>query len=114
MSYPDEPGAVRSVFRPDGDVPGLAIGGTMARFVATGAVTAWTDAGPGDFLHVPVGGVHAFANDSGSSASMLILFCPGMPRESYFEELAERIASGRDLGPDERAAFLARHDQYMV
>jgi quercetin dioxygenase-like cupin family protein len=88
-------------------------------YILSGAVrlydgAGWTEAGAGDFLHVPVSGVHGFANESGAPASMLILFCPGAPRESYFEELAERIASGLDLGPEERAAFLARHDQYMV
>jgi quercetin dioxygenase-like cupin family protein len=88
-------------------------------YILSGAVrlydgAAWTAAGPGDFLHVPAGGVHGFSNESGAAVAMLILFCPGAPRESYFEELAGRIAAGLDLGPEERAAFLARHDQYMV
>lgn len=74
----------------------------------------WRDARPGDFLHVPPLGHHAFRNDSGGPASMLILFAPGPPREAYFRELAERIASGRQVAPDEQAAFLARHDQYEV
>ena len=26
----------------------------------------WTDAGPGDFLFVPAGGIHAFRNEPGS------------------------------------------------
>ena len=47
----------------------------------------WAEAGPGDFLHVPPGGVHAFRNPDGP-ASMLMLFTPGAPRETYFEELA--------------------------
>jgi mannose-6-phosphate isomerase-like protein (cupin superfamily) len=49
----------------------------------------WIDAAAGDFLHVPEGGVHAFRNESGAPASMLILFAPGAPREAYFEGLAE-------------------------
>lgn len=72
----------------------------------------WTDGVAGDFLHVPVGGVHAFANESGEPASMLILFTPGAPREAYFEALVEMAASGRELSDDERRAFLAEHDQY--
>ncbi|WP_433257758.1 hypothetical protein ACQPYK_21440 [Streptosporangium sp. CA-135522] len=28
---------------------------------------------------------------------MLVLFAPGAPREAYFEELAEIVASGRQL-----------------
>ena len=58
-------------------------------FVLSGTVrlydgAAWTDARPGDFLHVPDGGIHAFRNESGEPASMLILFAPGAPREDYF------------------------------
>jgi hypothetical protein len=45
---------------------------------------------------------------------MLILFAPGGPRERYFMELAERIASRLQSSPEETEAFLARHDQYMV
>lgn len=74
----------------------------------------WVDAGAGDFLYVPEGGVHAFRNDSDEPASMLILFAPGAPREEYFMELAEIAESGRSLSPGEWAEFYARHDQYMV
>jgi quercetin dioxygenase-like cupin family protein len=70
----------------------------------------WTDGTPGDFLHVPVGGVHAFRNDSGQPAEMLILFTPGAPREAYFEALVER--AGRSSTEQERRAFLRSHDQY--
>jgi quercetin dioxygenase-like cupin family protein len=74
----------------------------------------WTDATAGDFLYVPEGGIHAFRNDSDAVAQMLILFAPAPPREKYFRELAELIDSGRRLTPEERAEFLASHDQYMV
>jgi mannose-6-phosphate isomerase-like protein (cupin superfamily) len=76
--------------------------------------TEWRDARPGDFLYVPPDGIHAFRNESGAPASMLILFAPGPPREQYFRELAEVIASGRQYTDDERTDFLARHDQYEV
>lgn len=76
--------------------------------------TDWRDARPGYFLYVPPTGVHAFRNESGAPASMLILFAPGAPREDYFRELAERIGSDRQYSDDERAEFLARHDQYEV
>lgn len=75
---------------------------------------AWTEAGSGDFLHVPEGGIHGFRNDSGEPASMLILFAPGAPREDYFEELAEIFSSGRTLSDEEWTELFARHDQYMV
>ena len=74
----------------------------------------WREGTVGDFLYLPPGGVHAFRNDSGAPASMLILFAPGPPREAYFRELAERIAAGHQGSDEERAAFLARHDQYEV
>jgi hypothetical protein len=45
---------------------------------------------------------------------MLILFAPAPPREAYFRELAERIASGKPFSDEDRAAFMARHDQYEV
>jgi len=74
----------------------------------------WVEGSAGDFLHVPVGGVHAFSNDADATAEMLILFTPGAPREAYFEAMAEMAASGRRLTGEEQAAFLAEHDQYMV
>jgi mannose-6-phosphate isomerase-like protein (cupin superfamily) len=90
-----------------------------AFYILDGAVavydgTRWTDARPGDYLYVPATGVHAFRNDSGADASMLILFAPGAPREAYFSELAERIASGRSFSDEDRASFMARHDQFEV
>ncbi|MQY06947.1 cupin domain-containing protein [Actinomadura macrotermitis] len=73
----------------------------------------WTEAAPGDFYFVPPGGIHAFRNLQ-SPASMLILFAPGAPREGYFEELAEIVASGRELTEEEWNDVYGRHDQYMV
>jgi mannose-6-phosphate isomerase-like protein (cupin superfamily) len=63
-------------------------------FVLSGTVrlydrTAWVDAEPGDFLHVPEGGIHGFRNESGEPASMLLLFAPGALPEDYFETLAD-------------------------
>ena len=84
------------------------LSGTVRRY--DGA--RWVDARPGDFLHVPPGGVHAFRNESGAPAEMLLLFTPGAPREAYFEELAEIGASGRELSDAERRELLRRHDQY--
>jgi uncharacterized RmlC-like cupin family protein len=72
----------------------------------------WVDAVPGDYLYVPPGGIHSFANTSGAPASMLILFAPGGPREAYFEELADIAATGRELTHDEWVQLWARHDQY--
>ena len=74
---------------------------------------AWHDAVTGDFLHVPEGGIHAFRNDSGVPASMLILFTPGAPREDYFETLADKAR--RDAMDDAGwSDFFARHDTFWV
>ena len=72
----------------------------------------WVDATAGDFLHVPVGGIHAFRNESGEPADMLLLFAPGAPREAYFEANAARAAADAQMAPEERLAFLREHDQY--
>jgi mannose-6-phosphate isomerase-like protein (cupin superfamily) len=72
------------------------------------------DAGPGDFVHVPPGGVHGFRNESGRPASMVILFTPGAPREGYFEGLAEIAATGRRPTTAEWQEFYLRHDNHWV
>jgi len=89
-----------------------------AFFVLSGTVRlyngrAWTEADAGDYLFVPEGGIHAFCNESGVPASMLILFAPGAPREGYFEGLAE-IAQGKELSEEERAEFYLRHDNHWL
>jgi mannose-6-phosphate isomerase-like protein (cupin superfamily) len=69
----------------------------------------WIDTKPGDFVHVPAGGIHGFRNESGEPASMLLHFAPGAPREGYFEGLAEFAVSGQP-SDEEMAAFYLRHD----
>lgn len=71
----------------------------------------WIDGRPGDFVFVPEGGLHAFRNESGAPASMLILFAPGAPREDYFETLA-RVSHGLVLSDEEKTAFYLRHDNH--
>ena len=72
--------------------------------------TRWIDTEPGDWVHVPIGGVHAFRNESGEPASMLLHFAPGAPRESYFEGLL-RIGSMSD---EEKAEFYREHDNFWL
>lgn len=84
-------------------------------FILSGSVriydgTRWIDTAPGDFVHVPEGGVHAFRNESGAPASMLLHFAPGAPREGYFEGLVD--LAGRSA--EERAEFFVRHDTYWL
>ncbi|WP_344534323.1 cupin domain-containing protein [Streptomyces albiaxialis] len=70
----------------------------------------WIDATSGDYLYVPVGGLHAFRNESGEPASMLMLFAPGAPREDYFEGVTELGG----LSQEEREEFFRRHDSFFV
>jgi mannose-6-phosphate isomerase-like protein (cupin superfamily) len=72
--------------------------------------TDWVDCTAGAFVHVPPGGIHAFRNESGAPATMLIHFAPGTPREAYFEGTAE-MANATD---EEKAAFYAAHDNHWV
>jgi mannose-6-phosphate isomerase-like protein (cupin superfamily) len=104
---------------PSGPAPHFHRTMSEAFFVLAGTVGLFdgertVDAGAGDFLYVPPGGIHAFRNTSGEPASMLILFAPGAPREAYFEELAEIARTGRRLTDEEWTELYARHDQYMV
>ncbi|MDQ3716518.1 MAG: cupin domain-containing protein [Actinomycetota bacterium] len=87
-------------------------------FVLSGTVrlydgATWIDGRPGDFLFVPEGGIHAFRNESGEPASMLLMFAPGAPREGYFEGLAE-LARGKQLTDEELAEFYLRHDNHWL
>jgi mannose-6-phosphate isomerase-like protein (cupin superfamily) len=88
---------------------------TESFFVLEGTVTIydgreWGKHGPGDFVHVPAGGIHGFRNEDGA-ARMLLHFAPGAPREGYFEGLAAGLA---DLGPAEVADFMAEHDNHWL
>jgi mannose-6-phosphate isomerase-like protein (cupin superfamily) len=70
----------------------------------------WVTAREGDFLYVPVGGLHAFRNESDEPSSMLLLFSPGAPREEYFERIGEMARRGGE----EFTEFLLRHDSYFL
>lgn len=104
---------------PGGPAPHFHRGMSEAFFVLSGTVQLydgerWRETGPGDFLHVPPGGVHAFRNPAGP-ASLLILFTPGAPRETYFEALAGLDAEARTtMGPEDWTALYAAHDQFEV
>jgi mannose-6-phosphate isomerase-like protein (cupin superfamily) len=100
--------------------PGPHFHRTLAEsfFVLAGSIAiydgrSWVVTAPGDFVHVPPGGIHGFRNDSGAPASMLIHFAPGAPREGYFEGLAEFARSGRP-SDEEMAEFYRRHDNLWV
>src|SRR5689334_25123828 len=80
--------------RPSGPSPHFHRSITESFYVLSGTVRlhdgrGWRDAGPGDFFHVPVGGVHGFRNESGEPASILLLLTPGAPPEDDFETPAD-------------------------
>lgn len=66
------------------------------------------DATAGDFLYVPVGGLHGFGNHSDEPASLLLLFAPGAPREDYFE----RVGHVGEMSEAEREDFFLQHDNH--
>ncbi|MFC8290357.1 cupin domain-containing protein [Streptomyces sp. NPDC057242] len=70
----------------------------------------WVTGRTGNFLYVPVGGLHAFKNVTDEPVSMLALFSPGAPREEYFERLSEMSRRGGE----ELRRFRVRHDSYFV
>jgi len=73
----------------------------------------WVDGHPGDFVHVPPGGVHGFRNESGRPASMLLHFAPDAPREPYFETL-KAVGDGLKMTAEEREAFMVAHDTFWL
>jgi mannose-6-phosphate isomerase-like protein (cupin superfamily) len=91
---------------------------TESFYVLTGTIRifdgrSWIETGPGDFVHVPEGGIHGFRNESGAPASMLIHFAPGAPREGYFEGLASFAREGRP-SDEEMADFYRFHDNIWI
>lgn len=109
-------GLYRWTFGPDETGPGPHFHRSIAEsfYVLTGQVRIydgreWVTTGPGDFVHVPPGGLHGFRNVAGEPASMLLHFTPGAPREGYFEGLRE-LAEGFTPSEEELVEFYERHD----
>jgi mannose-6-phosphate isomerase-like protein (cupin superfamily) len=113
-------GLYRFNMEPRSGGPGPHFHRTMTEsfFVLTGSVQIfdgrdWVETGPGDFIHVPIGGIHGFRNDTDERASMLIHFAPGAPREGYFEGLARFSFEGRP-SDEEMAEFYLLHDNVWL
>ncbi len=89
---------------------------TESFYILTGRIRifdgeSWRECVPGDFVHVPMGGLHGFRNESGEPASMLLHFAPGAPREAYFEGIASWATNGKPEG-EALEAFYALHDNH--
>ena len=109
-------GLYRWVMGPEPSGPGPHFHRTITEsfYILSGSVriydgTRWIETQPGDFVHVPIGGIHGFRNESGEPATMLLHFAPGAPREGYFEGLAEFSRSGQP-SEEELADFYRLHD----
>ena len=103
---------------PSGPTPHFHRTFTESFYVLSGAIRIyngreWVDSQPGDFIHVPEGGIHGFRNESGKPASLLIHFSPGAPREKYFEGSARYARDGRG-SDDEMAEFYSLHDNVWL
>lgn len=114
-------GLYRWTFGPAQSGPGPHFHRTLSEsfYVLEGVVqlydgSDWIDAGAGDFLHVPPGGLHGFRNRTDAPASMLLHFAPGTAREGYFEGLAARATGDWQPDEDELAAFYVDYDNYWV
>jgi mannose-6-phosphate isomerase-like protein (cupin superfamily) len=88
-------------------------------FIVSGTVeiydgTEWVPTTPGDFVHVPAGGIHAFRNVSDAPASMIVIFAPGEAREEYFRELEDISNNGRKLSDAEWDAMYAKYDNTLA
>jgi mannose-6-phosphate isomerase-like protein (cupin superfamily) len=112
-------GLYRWDFSPEPSGPGPHFHRTISEsfFVLTGHIRLysgdhWVDATAGDFMHAPPGGLHGFRNESGEPASMLLLFAPGTPRESYFETLLKLRDGSLKMTESELDAFGTRHDNW--
>ncbi|MBI1170775.1 cupin domain-containing protein [bacterium] len=55
--------------------------------------------GPGSFLHVPAGALHAFTNVASTPSRMLILNTPGGAHEGFFRAVGEVMAPGETAFP---------------
>ena len=64
---------------------------------------------PGDFVLVPPGVPHGFANPIGGPAKMVLLLSPAGVHERYFEDLAEILAKP---GPPDVGAVSALRQRY--
>jgi len=65
--------------------------------------------GPGDFVFLPAGGVHAFENPSDAPARALVVAAPGIESERFFATL-----DGQTPSPEAVTAMAARHGITIV
>ena len=110
-------GLYRWTFGPDesGPDPHFHRSITESFYVLSGEVslydgTGWKTGRPGDFFHVPEGGLHGFRGANHSS--MLLMFTPGRAARGLLRDA--RRAGRAPMTEEERVEFMLRHDTYWV
>ena len=73
---------------------------------------AWIDTKPGDFIHVPEGGIHGFRNESGASVPADPLRARRAARGIF--EGGARFAQSGPLSDEEMADFYRAHDNIWL
>ncbi|MEA1831858.1 cupin domain-containing protein [Methylobacterium durans] len=69
------------------------------------------DLGPGDFVLIPPGQPHAFANRSQAPVRFTLSFTPALEREGFFEGLAKLAAENRLADEVAMERLMRRYDQ---
>lgn len=59
----------------------------------------WRRCGPGEFVYVSPGMVHAFRNPASTPSKMLIINLPGGPHEHFFEAVGEPVEAETTIFP---------------
>jgi quercetin dioxygenase-like cupin family protein len=59
----------------------------------------WRRCGPGEFVYVSPGMVHAFRNPASTPSKMLIINLPGGPHENFFEAVGEPVEPETTIFP---------------
>ncbi len=111
-------GLFENLIQPGGTAPILHIHRDMEEmfYVLEGEVEIQvgnqTVAGqPGAFVLVPRGTRHTFTNRGTKPAKLLIMFCPALEREKYFEGLAELLKDGQTPNREALLELMRQFDQ---
>lgn len=83
------------------------LSGTLSMMVGDQTV----EVGPGDFVQIPPGVEHAFANRGKETARFMLSFTPALAREGFFEGLAELARTNRMTDEAAMRDLMDRYDQ---
>ncbi len=69
---------------------------------------SWRRCGPGEFVYVAPGVVHAFRNAASAPSRMLIINLPGGPHQDFFQAVGEPVESETTVFPPMGAPDVGR------